>query len=234
MRYEFRADRVVDLSQQLEPGIPRPVGFPDPELTVFRTIASGDVINVDRLTLCTHSGTHLDAPRHFFDSGDTIDQMPAECVLGPAVVADLRHLKGAVPIERGHVEQWERDAGERIRAGDAVLLMTGYSRLWGTGPAAETFVTSGWPYISKSLAGYLLEKKVRLVGVESMDLDLADPYDLASSEFVGHRTFLPNGIGIIENLANLDKIGAARCFLVGAPLKIKGGTASPLRVLALV
>ena len=61
MRYEFRADRVVDLSQQLEPGIPRPVGFPDPELTVFRTIASGDVINVDKIgaTRCFLVGAPL-------------------------------------------------------------------------------------------------------------------------------------------------------------------------------
>ena len=86
------------------------------------------------------------------------------------------------------------------------------------------------------MADYFLEKKIRLVGVESMDLDLdlIDPYDLSTSEFIGHRTFLPNGIYIIENLKNLEKIGKPRCSIIASPLKIKGATGSPVRVIAIV
>lgn len=67
-----------------------------------------------------------------------------------------------------------------------------------------------------------------------LDLDLIDPYDLSTSEFIGHRTFLPNGIYIIENLKNLEKIGKPRCSIIASPLKIKGATGSPVRVIAIV
>lgn len=234
MKYELRGDRIVDLSQTLEPGIPRPVGFPDPELTFFRTIAEGDIINVDKLTVGLHSGTHIDAPMHFIEGGESIDQMAPEIIIGSAVVVDLRHKTGSVPIERTDIVEWEDKTGETVREGDALLLMTGFSQYWKTGPEGEAFLTNGWPYVTRSLADFVLERKVRLVGVEVMDLDLIDPYDLSTSEFVGHRTFLANGVGIIENLTNLDKIGATRCSIIATPLKIKGGSGSPIRVIALV
>lgn len=236
MKYELRGDRIVDLSHPIEPDIPGPVGFPKPELALFRRIADGDVINVDTLTLCPHTGTHIDAASHFFADADSVDKLPPDCILGPAVVVDLRHKSGhgSVPIERDDIEEWENKTGERVREGDAVLLMTGYSRFWKTGPEGDAFITSGWPYVARSFADFALERKVRLVGVESMDLDFADPFDLAGSEFVGHRTFLRSGIHIVESLTNLDKIGAARCCLIATPLNIKGGTGSPVRILALV
>ena len=129
---------------------------------------------------------------------------------------------------------WEKKTGEEIKSGDAVLLMTDFSKLWKKGEEGDAFINSGWPYVTKSLADYFLEKKIRLVGVESMDLDLVDPFDLSTSDFVGHRTFLSNGIYIIENLTNLDKIGSNRCSIIATPLKIKGGTGSPVRVIAIV
>lgn len=234
MRFNIQGNRVIDLSQTLEPGVPRPVGFPDPSLDFLRTISGGDVINVEKFTISPHSGTHIDAPFHFFEGKDTIEKIPPECIIGPAVVVDLRDKKGSVPIEREDVEQWELKTGEHIREGDAVLLMTDFSKLWKLGKEGEPFLTSGWPYISRSVADYFVSKKVRLVGVESMDLDLIDPFDLSTSEFIGHRTFLSNNIYIIENLTNLDRIGATRCSIVGTPLKLRGGTGSPVRVVAIV
>lgn len=234
MKIDIHGSRIIDLSQTLEPDIPKPVGFPDPELQFFRRIDQGDVINVERFIVGLHSGTHIDAPVHFFEGRKTIDQIPPEVIIGSAVIVDLRHKKGSVPIERKDVEQWEKKTGEHIRVGDAVLLMTDFSKLWKTGKEGEGFITSGWPYITKSVADYFMEKKIRLVGVESMDLDLIDPYDLSTSDFIGHRTFLSNDIYIVENLTNLDKIGTNRCNIIATPLKIKGGTGSPVRVLAVV
>lgn len=235
MKYELRGDRMIDLSQTLEPDIPKPAGFPDPKLELVRTIASGDVVNVDKITLGLHSGTHIDAPMHFIEGAGSIETLEPDCVIGPAVVVDLRHKKAGDAIERADIEAWEAESGESIRAGDAVLLMTDFSKLWKTGPEGEAFLTTVWPYVTGSFVEYMVEKKIRLVGVESMDLDhVVDPFDLSTSEFVAHRTFLPKGINIVENLTNLDKIDASRCFIVATPLKIKGGTGSPLRVVAIV
>lgn len=235
MKINIQGSKVVDLTQTLEPDIPKPVGFPDPELQFFRRIDQGDVVNVERFIVGLHSGTHIDAPFHFFEDKQTIDEIPPECILGSAVVVDLRHKKDEFdPIERTDVEKWEKETGEYIQEGDAVLLMTDFSKLWKKGPEGEPFLTNGWPYITRSLADYFVEKRIRLVGVESMDLDLIDPFDLSTAEFIGHRTFLPNDIYIIENLTNLDEIGANRCSIVATPLKIKGGSGSPVRVLAIV
>lgn len=234
MRYEIMGERVIDLSQTLETGIPAPVGFPDPQLDFFKRMDKGDVINVEKIAFCPHSGTHIDAPFHFVKDGITIERVDPGVIAGTAVVVDLRHLEDGAPIEKTDVTRWEERTGETIREGDAVLLMTGFSRYWELNDKEEKFLTRKWPYITRSVADYFVEKKIRLVGVESMDLDLIDPFDLSTSEFIGHRTFLPNGIYIIENLTNLDKIGASRCNIIGTPLKIKGGTGSPVRVVAVV
>lgn len=230
----LKGEKVIDLTQMIEKDIPGPVGFPNPELTFLKKMERQDIINVESITMGLHCGTHIDAPYHFLEDGITIEQVDPACILGSAVVVDLRHKTGSVPIEREDFEKWEEETGEYIRKNDGVLLMTDFSKLWKVGEGRNVFLESGWPYMTESAAKYLLEKKVRLVGVESMDLDLIDPYDLSTSEFVGHRTFLANGIYIIENLTNLDMIGRNRCDIIATPLKIKGGTGSPVRVLALV
>ena len=234
MKYEMNGDRIVDLSHTLEPEIPRLVGFPNPEMALFRDITKGDVINSETITLCPHTGTHIDAPLHFINDAESVDKMPPDCVLGPAVVADMRHKQGSVPIERSDIEDWENKTGEEVRPGDALLLWTDFSRFWKTGPEGQRFVTEGWPYVTRSFVELVLERQVRLVGVESMDIDLIDPFDITTSEFVGHRNFLANGVHIIENLTNMEQIGKTRCFIIATPLKIKGATGSPLRVIALV
>ena len=81
---------------------------------------------------------------------------------------------------------------------------------------------------------YLAEKPIRAVGVESFDPDWVNPEDLTTAAFPTHRTFLPRGIYIIENLTNLDKIPAARCHIIALPLKLKGCSGSPVRVIAIV
>ena len=93
MKFNIKGSKVIDLSQTLEPDIPRPIGFPNPELKFLKRIDEGAVINVERFTLGLHSGTHIDAPIHFFDGEASIDEIPPECIIGSAVVVDLRHMK---------------------------------------------------------------------------------------------------------------------------------------------
>ena len=234
-KYNISGNKVIDLSQQIQPGIPKPVGFPDPCMDFFKKISDGAVVNVETLHFCPHgAGTHIDAPCHFIDGADSIDKIDPAVIIGSAVIVDLREKKGSVPITKEDVQNWEKNTGECIKEGDAVLLMTDFSRFWGLGSDGDGFLNEGWPYITRSVADYFVEKKVRLVGVESMDLDLIDPYDLSTSEFIGHRTFLGHDIYIVENLTNLDKIGKTRCDIVATPLNFKGATGSPVRVLAFV
>lgn len=230
----IKGTQVIDLSQALEPGIPVPVGFPGPERESFLSQAKGDVANVELITFSVHTATHCDAPYHFFSTLQHVDEIPPHALIGPAVVVDMRHLEGSVAIEAAEIQRWEAAQGESITAGDIVLLHTGHSRNWHTGADASAYWEGGWPHLAQSAVDYLAAKPIRAVGVESFDPDWVDLNDLASAQFPTHRTFLPKGIYIIENLTNLDEIPGPRCQIVALPLKLKGCSGSPVRVIAIV
>jgi len=230
----IKGTRVIDLSQTVEPGIPIPVGVPGPQFELFRSQAKGDVANVELLKMSTHTATHCDAPFHFFSELRHVDELPPECLIGPAVVVDMTHKQGSVPIEAEDFEKWEAERGEKIQPGDALLLHTGHSRNWKLGEAASAYWEKGWPYLTSGAVHYLASKPIRAIGVESFDPDWVDPRDLSSAQFPAHRTFLAQGILVIENLTNLDKIPGTRCQIIALPLKLKGCSASPVRVVAVV
>lgn len=230
----IRGTKVIDLSQTIEPGIPTPVGVPGPQFEVLRSQERGDVANVELVSMITHAGTHCDAPFHFFSQLRPVDQLPPDCLIGPAVVVDMAHKRGTAPLEAGDFQKWESESGEKIRAGDTLLLHTGHSRNWNLGPAASAYWQQGWPYLTSGAVDYLASKPIRAIGVESFDPDWVDLRDLSSAQFPAHRTFLARGILIIENLANLDKIPGVRCQIIALPLKLKGCSGSPVRVVAVV
>lgn len=234
MKFNIQGSRLVDLSHPLSHEMPTPDGFAPPRMEFIQTVEGGGLFNLEKLDLLAHTGTHMDAPSHFFADRDPIDALPLDAFVGPAVVVDLRRLVGSVPIEEEHLREWERETGETIAPGDAALLMTGYSKRWALGEKGRPFTLPEWPYMTKGAAEYLVGKKVRLVGVESMDIDLVRPGENPPSAFTGHRILLPNDIYIIESLANLDRIGSNRCQLIAVPLKIAGGTGSPVRAIAVV
>ena len=95
---------IVDLSHTLEFGMPRSFGFPDIERTWMYRIDRGSHVNVERVTTVLHAGTHMDAPAHFFLDGDTVDILPVDCLLGPAVVVDMRTKQGHAGITRQDIQ----------------------------------------------------------------------------------------------------------------------------------
>ena len=231
---DIHGTRVIDLTQRIETDIPVPVGFPGPVFETYLSQEKGDVANVEILWMGMHAGTHCDAPYHFFSDLPTIDELPPEIFIGPAIVVDVSHLEGAVQIEYEDFKNWELKSGETIQPGDGVLLFTGNSKNWGLGKEASKYWENGWPYLSPSAVEYLSSKPIRWIGVESFDPDWVDLNDLSTATFPTHRGFLPKGIYIIENLTNLDKIPKIRCSVIALPLKIKQGSGSPLRVIAIV
>jgi arylformamidase len=230
----IKGTKVVDLSQTISPDIPVPVGFPAPKLEVFLSQEKGDVANVEILTMSVHAGTHFDAPYHFFSELRHADEVPPDCLMGPAVVVDVTDKQGSVAINAEDLRGWESATGESIQPGDIVLLHTGHSRNWKLGEAASAYWENGWPHLARSAVDYLASKPIKAIGVESFDPDWVDLDDLASAEFPTHRTFLPRGILVIENLTNLDQIPGTRCQIIALPLKIKGASGSPVRVVAVV
>jgi arylformamidase len=205
--------RIVDLTLPLETGM-RGVAVQT------ATKLEADGWNATRLTLYSHCGTHVDAPRHFLGDGQGIDLLPLGACLGPAWVIDLTPVE---PRERITVERlgpWQ----DRVRRGDRLLLRTDWSLRHGTPQYLDEL-----PRIDFGLARWLVDRGVALIGVEPPSV--ADVYNLEELTAV-HRVLLASGVVIVEGLANLAEIHSESVELVVLPLKVRGGDGAPARAVA--
>ncbi len=208
------AVRLVDLTLTLRSGM-RGVDF-ETASTVER-----DGWNARTLHLYSHAGTHMDAPTHFAAGPLTIDETPLETCMGPAWVVDLPGLQ---PRALLHVEHLG-DVVQNFRAGDSLLLRTGWSRYV---EQAELY-RDGLPRIADDLAEWTVEAGVKLLGVEAPSV--ADVNDLGEVTRI-HRILLSGGVTIVEGLTNLDALTAPQVLFAALPLKIAGGDGCPCRAFA--
>lgn len=184
-----------------------------------------------------HGGTHMDAPVHFSQHGLTVSQISANDLIGDALVINLSkkiNSKANYQISVSDIQQFEKKH-RALKSGDMVLFYTGWSRFW---PNKKKYMGSDqqgdvkhlhFPGISKEAALYLVEKKVRAVGIDTASLDSG-----ISRDFQAHRILLGANIYGLENLCHLDKLPIIGATLIAAPLKIKDGSGAPARVLAVI
>ena len=206
--------RIVDLTLTLRPGM-RGVDF-EAETTI-----ADEGWNTTLLHLYSHAGTHLDAPYHFLEGGDTVEALVLEKCVGPAQVIDLTFLK---PRDLITVEHLAPHA-ERIGPGARLLLKTGWSAR-----ADSLDYRTHFPRVSLPLAEWLAERRIALLGVEAPAVaSVTDKEELTTV----HQTLLGAGIVIVESLANLDALQKEEVTFVSLPLKIKGGDGSPVRAIAI-
>ena len=224
----FDRRKIIDLTQIFEPGMPVMPALPPPAIWPVLRQDDGDYVNSNVVQYCEHSGTHLDSPAHIVKGGTTLESLPLDSLMGPAVVLDLTSKEGDVPIDVSDLEDAQRSASQ-IESGDVVLLRSDHSLLWDVKPRGRAFIANGWPYLTAEAAKYLLRAGIRALGVES-----PDPDRLGTTEFPAHYALLPAGIPIIENLCNLNQIPRSRCDFIALPLKVRGGTGGPCRALAFV
>ncbi|GAA4469558.1 cyclase family protein [Nibrella saemangeumensis] len=205
--------KFIDLTVTYQPDMPG-VRW-EPARTLER-----DGWNATTLHLYSHAGTHMDAPLHFGVSAVTIDQLPLEQCIGPAWVL---HLPATKPSERITVAHLG-DLADRIQPGDGVLIHTDWSRRIGTPSYRDDL-----PRIGEDLALWLVEKKVRTLGVEPPSV--ADVNNLPEVTRI-HQILLGGSVIIIEGLCNLDQIRQEQVILIALPLKYAGGDGAPARVVA--
>jgi kynurenine formamidase len=169
-------------------------------------------VNKEIVEITTHTGTHVDAPFHFFEDGRTIDEVPLESYVGPAVVLDLREKEAGSAIER---QDLERSAGE-LAAGDIALLNTGggYRRA-----NTKAFLTE-YVYLSGGGAQYLIDRGVKGVGIDAVSMG---GYNDPNKSDPPHRILLGSGAFIVEELYFPEEVmdGRKRLF-VAAPVKLRG------------
>ena len=180
-----------------------------------------------KLTLATHIGTHVDAPYHFDPGGTTVENMPLNRYMGPALLLDLRVVaKGLTPLS---VSDLQNSGGTSEAVKDKiVVLFTGWAAAESGG---DRFYSQG-PYLSNEGAAYLADNGVNAVSVDfPIDKHPATPQSTIH-DFPVHRLLLGRGIPLIENLINLDQLVGREFELWALPIKLKDGDGAAARAVA--
>ncbi len=208
--------RFFDLSYPIENGMPTYPGDPSPEIVTVPD--TPPPWRVTTLRMGTHTGTHMDAPAHYFPGGKPIDAYPLERLVLPGVVLDVPGLPDAGKIS------WEALAGQAraVPVGGAVIIRTGWGKWWGT----ERYWR--YPSLGVEAAQGLATSEASLVG---MDLPSADP--LVHTPPLLHEIFLTRDILLVENLAGLEQLEPGRLYQFAfLPLRLSGLDGSPVRAAA--
>ncbi|HTW69979.1 MAG TPA: cyclase family protein [Acetobacteraceae bacterium] len=225
--------RLIDLSREIHHKMARLPNHPMVIIAPFTThdekrTADGYTFSsaVMSLNMGDHSGTHVDAPAHFDErtGAAAIDEMPLENFFTEAVCLDLSHKPLCSDISVDDLEAAERAAKVEIRPKDTVLLhMDFHRRTYGT----DAYLTD-FPGLTKVSATWLGNKGIGMFGVEAVS-----PGRPGRNNFEVHHVCRDMGFTHMEGLVNLDRlVGAGRFRFIGFPLRIKGGTGSPIRAVA--
>nr|WP_195761704.1 cyclase family protein [Pantoea sp. 201603H] len=218
--------RIVDLTHALEEDMPVWPTHPRFFMNGIESLHKGDEAFLNQITLGEHCGTHVDAPAHFVPDGETIDHIAPLNLFSQAVKIDMSGAPASSSLPRQHIEQWEKE-NRAIQADDIVIFYTGYEDRWALRPNHLAFLKD-WPGLSREAAMYLADKGIRAVGTDVMTIDA-----FVHEGYPAHDVFLNRNILIIENLTQLRELPNQFIFLA-MPLKIKGGSASPIRAVALI
>ncbi|MCX7109242.1 MAG: cyclase family protein [Proteobacteria bacterium] len=187
-----------------------------------------------------HGGTHLDAPIHFSEGKPTVDQIPLSSLIGKSIKIDVSKkalLDRDYQIGVGDLTAWEARHG-KIPDDAIVLLETGYSRHWpdrvkylGTDKkGAEGVAELHFPGLDPKAAEWLVNnRKIKAVGLDTASIDYGQ-----SKLFQSHVILLGHEIPVFENIDHLDLVPHKGAEIVALPMKIKGGSGAPLRVVAFV
>ncbi|HEX2250029.1 MAG TPA: cyclase family protein [Gemmatimonadales bacterium] len=208
------------------------------EIVSAERTPAGYYYAANNFTAAEHGGTHLDAPVHFAEGKWTTEQIPLDRLVGEAVVIDVIAEADADPdyrIDRAALRAWEDG---RIRPESTIVLFrTGWSRRWpdraaylGTAQMGPDAVPQlHFPGIDSAAARWLVERKVRAVGIDTPSIDPGQ-----SRTFPTHQILSGANIPAFENLTNLDRLPPTGSFVVALPMKIRGGSGGPLRIVALI
>jgi arylformamidase len=206
-----RVPKLLDVSVPLRDSIPTFPGNPEFAFEPIKRIADGGSSNVSRLVMGTHTGTHVDAPRHFIDDGASIDELALNLLIGRARVVEIG-TRG--PITAADL------ASAGLREDLRVLLRTPNSALWNSSAFHEDYA-----HLTDDAARYLVEQGVKLVGIDYLSIE-----QFKKPGAPAHRTLLSNNVIIIEGL-NLAEADAGMYEMYCLPLPVVGGDGAPARVI---
>lgn len=219
----------VDLTHTLTPTIPHwgvGCGF-QYQINCDYVDCTGETkFRIHAMTMSAGIGTHMDAPLHCFNGATSIANIPLDQLVSPCVVIDVSsksHERYSVTVE--DIKQYEAIHGKVI-PNTFVIIYTGWCKLWNDPDKYRNSLI--FPTISSDAAKYLLQKDIVGLGVDTLSPDGAN------DGFLVHHLILGAGKYIIENIANADKLPPKGATVIALPLKIEGGTESPIRLIAVM
>ena len=229
----FRA--IIDLTHSVSADAPSWEGAPS-ALTA-EVVASHDREGyyVRRISLDEHTSTHMDAPAHMARAGCTVDQIPAERLVGPLVVLDIsrqaRH-NADYRLRNEDIGLWEEQCG-MIPPGAIVVAYTGWAARWKTPEAYRNADAQGilhFPGYSLDAARLLVDSRSAVgLGIDTLSVDFG-----ASRDYEVHRFCASRGVYHLENVANPGQVPQAGAMAVVLPMKLENGSGAPVRIVALL
>src|ERR1044072_9910295 len=236
----FPPDRIVDLTYAFDANS---VYWPTAEQFKLETdfegmTDKGYFCSAYRYSAAEHGGTHLDSPVHCAKGRFTVDQLPLQQLMGPAIVVDVttqcaRNADYLVSV--ADFQNWERRNG-RIQAGTIVLLRTGFGKYYpdrknylGTDERGAAAVAKlHFPGLDPAAARWLTENRsIKAIGLDTASIDRGQ-----STLFESHQILFARNVPALENVANLDQLPVKGFSVIALPMKIKGGSGGPVRIVA--
>jgi kynurenine formamidase len=198
---------------------------------------SGFFYSANKMCAPEHGGTHLDAPIHFAEGRSTADAVPLSRLVGPAVVIDVSAAAAKdadYRLTRADIKSFEQQHGA-IAPGTIVMIRSGWGKRW---PDRRQYLGDDrpgdasnlhFPGIGEDAARLLVARQIAAVGIDTASIDHGP-----SKDFIAHQVLLGADIPAFENVASLEALPARGAVVIALPMKIKGGSGGPLRVVAVL
>jgi kynurenine formamidase len=239
---DFSKGDWVDLTHEFsEQAIYWPTADEFKKTTVFRgKTDAGFYYEAYNYCGAEHGGTHIDAPIHFAANHKTVDQIPVKQLIGQGIVIRITQKVAQdrnYQLKVDDLLDWERKHG--IIPNDSILLIdTGSSRYWpdkqrymGTAKRGPEGVAElKFPGLHPQAAKFLVtDRRIKAIGLDTPSIDFG-----GSKLFQSHQILYMKNVPAFENVANLDQLPIAGFTVIALPMKIKGGSGAPLRIVAFI
>jgi kynurenine formamidase len=200
----------------------------------------GYFYSANRFSSPEHGGTHLDAPIHFYQDGQTVEQIPLARLIGEGAVVDVAAACEADPDYQVAIDDltaWESRHGDSLH-GRIVLLRTGYGVRWpdrktylGTdGRGVEALAELRFPGLHPDAAAWLVrERQIKAVGIDTASIDHG-----RTERYGSHVALFAHNVPVFENVARLEQLPERGVTVIALPMNIAGGSGAPLRILAVI
>ena len=216
--------KIIDLSLGLHDGM---ITYPTKAHHVFETSIQARIPvegrETRKFTMGSHCGTHVDAPKHFLENGESVDQFDVNNLIGEALLINLGKMK---PNRIIHLNNFKEQFTKYSNI-ERVVFRTDWSDNWNTSQ-----YYSEWPYFDEESVDFLINQNIKLLGLDFPSPDSAYFGNDCSLDSPNHKKIFSNNIILTEYLTNLKKLKTGKIFLMVCPLKLVDFDGAPSRVTA--